>query len=402
MSLAIEGYTSGGPVGFGARGSAVTVVGSDGAPAVAVAIDDDDRAASLRRLAHLRNAGLPVIVEIAPARSGGYALVMEPVSGPNLATLIEARGSLSAAEAAELWRVLADALAALHSHGIVHGDVSPPNVIIGKDGPVLLDIAGHAGREVGRLGYVPPEVEAGGRPGTESDVWSLARIISWASGEDPEVVRALGAALAEDPDARPSARSFATWYLSLPSAVPISIPEAARLAGAQLRAESAPTLLVDEHPGRSWLSAALVASALVAATILVKAGDQPAAGNAAGREPAQAVSELLLLRDRAITDREPALLEEIYTADAAALQADRQLLQSLVDGDVTVSGYATTIGAISAVDCGQRYCLEATIGQQAYERHGPDGTQTVPEAQGQCVRLRLEDGRVAELSSCAG
>lgn len=192
MSLAIEGYTSGGPVGFGARGSAVTVVGSDGAPAVAVAIDDDDRAASLRRLAHLRNAGLPVIVEIAPARSGGYALVMEPVSGPNLATLIEARGSLSAAEAAELWRVLADALAALHSHGIVHGDVSPPNVIIGKDGPVLLDIAGHAGREVGRLGYVPPEVEAGGRPGTESDVCSLARIISWASGEDPEVVRALG------------------------------------------------------------------------------------------------------------------------------------------------------------------------------------------------------------------
>lgn len=85
-------------------------------------------------------------------------------------------------------RQIADALLALHAHGVTHGDVKPHNVMMAPDGrAVLIDFdlssrertfdcgPGAAGAEmVGTLGYMAPEVALGAETSLASDVYSLA------------------------------------------------------------------------------------------------------------------------------------------------------------------------------------------------------------------------------------
>ena len=57
-------------------------------------------------------------------------LVMEHVSGPTLATLLQERHFLPAAEAVELLVGIADALAEAHKAGLIHRDVKPTNILL--------------------------------------------------------------------------------------------------------------------------------------------------------------------------------------------------------------------------------------------------------------------------------
>jgi len=81
-----------------------------------------------------------------------------------------------------------EGLAALHSSGIVHGDVSAQNVVIGPDGSARLQMAGiwkaysqssTAGMVVlpSMAPYMAPEVGAGQLPSTSSDVYSVGVIL---------------------------------------------------------------------------------------------------------------------------------------------------------------------------------------------------------------------------------
>ncbi|MDX5400562.1 MAG: protein kinase, partial [Actinomycetes bacterium] len=242
----IKGYEVGGPIGFGAGGAAVAVRDRDGRSLAAVMAPRDARLERLEGLATLRHPNLPRIRDVVAAGDQA-AVVMDLVVGPSLATLVNARSWLSRGEVATLWRTIGDALAALHHRGLVHGDVSPANIVVGPDGtPVLVDIVGHGGTERGHTGYIPPELDDG--PATEaSDIWSLARTLTWASGEDADVVRHVGRALAEDPVQRPTARDFATWSHLLGEGAELVVPTAADLAGAQLRSAAAPTVLQEER-----------------------------------------------------------------------------------------------------------------------------------------------------------
>lgn len=389
-------------MGFGARGAATSVVRADGTAGIAVVIGDGERVGPLAALAPLRHPGLPPILEIAPLHGGGAALVMEPVVGPSLATLVEARGPLTAGEVAEVWSVLADALAALHARGIVHGDVSPPNVVITDAGPVLLDIAGHGGREIGRYGYVPPEVLGGGRPGEASDVWALARVLAWASGDSADVLAALGAALDDDPASRPSARAFTTWHHLLGTAVPVAVPEASRLAAAHLRAVQRPTVLVPADARRPWGLIAMVAAAVVAAVVLVRAGHAEA-GAAGAITGADEVTALLAERDRALGAGDADALEEVYVPGSAALAADLAAIEALAASGLTLEGYSTSFSATAGVACGEELCVEGTVTQEEHQRRGADGTVTVvPAQEGGCVRVRIAEGRVGDITRCEG
>ena len=67
-------------------------------------------------------------------------LVMEYAPGGCLATLIARRGPLPPGEVVTLLVPLARALTQLHDHGVVHGDVSPANVLFRADtAPILAD-----------------------------------------------------------------------------------------------------------------------------------------------------------------------------------------------------------------------------------------------------------------------
>ena len=88
--------------------------------------------------------------------------------------------------------VLADALAALHETGYLHGDVKPSNVGLTADGsPKLLDFglartAHDDGARGGTLRYLSPEALSGHAAGAADDVWSLCVVLyEMAAGEHP-------------------------------------------------------------------------------------------------------------------------------------------------------------------------------------------------------------------------
>lgn len=88
-------------------------------------------------------------------------LVMDLVPGTDLGELL-LEGAVPATEAVRIAAGVADALAATHRAGIVHGDVKPANVVVSDGGVVLVDFgAASSGRAeplaYGTAHYMAPE-----------------------------------------------------------------------------------------------------------------------------------------------------------------------------------------------------------------------------------------------------
>ena len=79
-------------------------------------------------------------------------LVMDLVPGPDLAALLR-EGPIPAPEAVRIAARVADALAAAHRAGVVHGDVKPANVVIGEDVVALVDFGAAPADRGGPLTY---------------------------------------------------------------------------------------------------------------------------------------------------------------------------------------------------------------------------------------------------------
>ena len=102
------------------------------------------------------------------------------------------RGPLPPTQAVSAVAVLADALAALHETGYMHGDVKPSNVGLTADGsPKLLDFglargAKDAVTRGGTLRYLSPETLSGHAAAEADDVWALCVVLyEMVSGEHP-------------------------------------------------------------------------------------------------------------------------------------------------------------------------------------------------------------------------
>src|SRR3954452_3760226 len=121
----------------------------------------------------------------------GVLIVMEYVDGETLRDAID-RGPLPPERAIEVLRGVAAGLDHAHSEGIVHRDVKPANVLLGRRaGEVKLADLGIAtavegtritksGTVMGTASYMAPEQLEGHRAGPEADVYSLA-IVAWES-----------------------------------------------------------------------------------------------------------------------------------------------------------------------------------------------------------------------------
>ncbi|MFC8227053.1 protein kinase [Streptomyces sp. NPDC057287] len=124
-------------------------------------------------------------------------IVMQYVDGPSLADAVKESGEVAPREAARIGLHVLSALRAAHSAGVLHRDVKPANVLLARDGQVLLTDFGIAaiegdstitrtGELVGSIDYLAPERVRGGDPGPASDLWSLgATLYTAVEGSSP-------------------------------------------------------------------------------------------------------------------------------------------------------------------------------------------------------------------------
>lgn len=188
------------------------------------------------------------------------ALVLELFAGGSLAEVVAARGHLSPGETVTVIAPAAQALTGLHELGVVHGDLSPGNLLLDSTGrPALADLGfarltGEPPGDVhGTDGFVAPEVLDGSEPERASDVYALAAL-AWLclAGSPPGHVAERGdlaamvpaapalaavveMGLSSDPAARPEADEMAVAVFDAVAAEPLRMTSPGDIASGLTR-----------------------------------------------------------------------------------------------------------------------------------------------------------------------
>ncbi|MFG6197591.1 protein kinase [Nonomuraea sp. JJY05] len=259
---AVGPYRLLGRLGVGGQGVVYLGQGPDGRRvAVKVLVDglaDDHRFA--KEIDAARRVEPFCIAQVLDASLGGRPyIVTEYVEGPSL----QQAGRHVGADLQRLAVATATALAAIHRAGVVHRDFKPANVLLGRDGPRVIDFgiaraAGHSltvtSSIVGTPAYMAPEQLAGAPLGPAVDVFAWASVMVFAAtgsppfGDDslPAVIRRilhdqpyLGdlpgplrpivlACLAKDPAARPAMQDVLLRLIGAPPTAPAGGPPSRR------------------------------------------------------------------------------------------------------------------------------------------------------------------------------
>ncbi|MFO0610160.1 MAG: protein kinase [Polyangiales bacterium] len=211
------------PLGRGGMGSVFAADDAVLGRRVALKRIDDggDPERALREARRVAQVDHPNVVRVLDAGrdDAGSFLAMELLAGETLRALLDRQGTLPPREAVALLAPVADALAAVHALGLVHGDVKPENVMLvprgGAVAPVLIDFGACIGageRAVACTdGYAAPELLDPRRAAdARADVWSLATVlaecVSGAASVGVAAPRALAAVIeaarADDPALR--------------------------------------------------------------------------------------------------------------------------------------------------------------------------------------------------------
>jgi predicted Ser/Thr protein kinase len=167
-------------------------------------------------------------------------VVSEFIDGPSLQERIDATGPLAEGELLRLAVGTATALTAVHGAGVVHRDFKPANVLLGPDGPRVVDFgiarltdaATITSGVIGTPSYMAPEQLAGEHPTSAVDIFAWAVTVIYAAtgrtafgadavpavmhrilysepdltGVPPSLLPLLRQCLAKEPSRRPTAR----------------------------------------------------------------------------------------------------------------------------------------------------------------------------------------------------
>lgn len=171
-------------------------------------------------------------------------IVMQYVDGPSLADQAKESGEVAPREAARIGLHVLSALRAAHGAGVLHRDVKPGNVLLARDGQVLLTDFGIAaiegdstitrtGELVGSIDYLAPERVRGGDPGPASDLWSLgATLYTAVEGTSPfrrtSPISTMQAVVTEEPPAPVNAGPLGAVITALLRKNPAERPTAAQ------------------------------------------------------------------------------------------------------------------------------------------------------------------------------
>lgn len=157
-------------------------------------------------LARLSHPNVVAVYDLEDVPEGAY-IAMEHVDGINLERLLLRRGRLTPEETMLLGAAIARGIAAAHDQGIVHRDVKPSNVLLGKNGAIKVTDFGIAGFLAGAAqdadtvfgtpGYLPPESLLGKGHGKAGDLFALgvllyrsvSGVMPFAGGGPEDVLR---------------------------------------------------------------------------------------------------------------------------------------------------------------------------------------------------------------------
>jgi serine/threonine protein kinase len=184
-------------------------------------------ARSARLLDGLSHEGLPRVLGFDRSAKRSF-LVMERFAGGTLYDRIKRGSAMRGVELDRLLRGLLETVAYLHSHALIHGDVTPRNIMFRSqldDRPVLVDFDGLCHfdeRSLASLvmtpGYSAPEQRAG-EMSAAADLFGVgATMVFAATGQSPERLNRLAPAMHVDlgcADLSPQTRAVVQRLVSL-------------------------------------------------------------------------------------------------------------------------------------------------------------------------------------------
>jgi serine/threonine protein kinase len=193
-------------------------------------------------------------------------IVMQYVDGPSLADAVKETGRIDAGEGARIGLQVLGALRAAHAAGVLHRDVKPGNILLARDGGVLLTDFGIAaiegdstitrtGELVGSIDYLAPERVRGSDPGPPSDLWSLGASLYMAvQGISPfrrnSALSTMQAVVADEPPHPDNAGSLAPVIAALLTKDPAVRPgavEVTRMLREVMEGRTAPETATRVH-----------------------------------------------------------------------------------------------------------------------------------------------------------
>lgn len=142
--------------------------------------------AAAGRAARLAHPHLVPVLDSGTVGDGAY-LIEGETAGVTLADKLAEGAALSTTEVERLAEQATEALAFAHSAGVVHGRLSPADVLLDRNGDVRLSgfVAVRPSADLEHLRYQPPEVGLGATPDARSDVFTLAAVVWSAAAGRP-------------------------------------------------------------------------------------------------------------------------------------------------------------------------------------------------------------------------
>jgi TolB-like protein/tRNA A-37 threonylcarbamoyl transferase component Bud32/Tfp pilus assembly protein PilF len=151
-----------------------------------------------RAASALNHPGITTIYEVGES-DGQLFIVMELVQGETLRRQISSTGPLEPRAVARLGAQISEALHAAHSHGVIHGDIKPENIVVQTErGPKLFDFgiarrlaeetatSTRSAKEIGEtpaafiagtIAYMAPEVIRGEPADARGDLYSFGVVL---------------------------------------------------------------------------------------------------------------------------------------------------------------------------------------------------------------------------------
>jgi eukaryotic-like serine/threonine-protein kinase len=193
----------------------------------------------LRIATELSYPGIAQVHDCGHLAVSGYGsvpfLVRELVRGPTLEDRL-ADGSLRVGEALNIVASVADALAAAHRAGMVHGNLVPANIVLGPAGVKITDFAlclvrdrVPGGEPASVLSYAAPELAVGGPATPATDMYSLG-VVFVACMTGIAAGGTVGAAPVAGLASESAASGLASLWAACLGASPLDRPSAAHAA----------------------------------------------------------------------------------------------------------------------------------------------------------------------------